>query len=302
MHVACATLLLVGCGRVRFEPRGADAAVDAAANPSLCGIPGGQWALSAPVQLTDVNDLLIAAGDDMTQDRSEFDPVFSSTGLELYVTSDQTGTWDVWIAKRAALDAPFTTVVRSAISSDAIEFGYQPVLAADAAVICANFGNTPDLDYYYGVDLATGPTWTKSSLSTPASDLDARLTADGLDIYFVRDSDIYTASRTSVATDFGAPRPVAELNTEIADSSPVPVGDLEMVFARTAEEDLDDLYLTSRATASEPFGPALRLDELRSDRFDGEPTVHVSPNGCEIVFVSNRAGSFNLYRSTVSRR
>lgn len=291
-----------------FAPSRDDASDAAAMVPSLCGIPGGSWQVSTPAPLDDVNALLVGANPG-PGDRSEFDPVFSPDGLELHVTSDQTLNWDIWIAKRTSIGAPFTTIARSPVSTTGVEFGYQPLPAVDAAVICADFG-AADLDYHFGVDLATGPTWTRSSLSTASGDSDARLTPSGLEIYIVRGQpadgsrDIFIASRATVAEDFGPARPVPELNGEASDASPVPVGELEILFAsqRATAVDTDDIYLASRAAAGEPFGPPVRLDELRSERFDGEPTVHVTPEGCEIVFVSNRSGVFNLYRSTVSRR
>ena len=138
---------LAGCGRVGFG--GApDASVDAlepdAVPTTFCGIPDGQWRLTPPTPITEINALLMAQT--TSADRSEFDPVLSEDGLTLYVTSDQTFQFIVWEAVRPSVTAPFASVTRMGADVNAAanyHFGFQPLTSLRRAVITAPYPGGP---------------------------------------------------------------------------------------------------------------------------------------------------------------
>ena len=299
-------LVLAGCGRVAFDVVDVDAAgVDDAAAPAgtFCGIPDGEWELTPPALLDDANALLIAQVPGM--DRNEFDPVFSEDGNTLYVTSDQSGRFLVWALERASPDEPFTsaTLLPGDVNAGMnTHFGFQPLASLARGVICASFdGGAGNTDLWLGTFTGTWA-WTLSSLSTAEAELDARLTADGLTVYFVRDPvrDILIATRPDVDRDFGAPSVVTALSSAAADSAPTPIGD-GIVFATDRAGGLggDDLWYASGAGTS--FRSPVPLTALNSASFDGEPAVFDRGDDCELVFVSTRGGVYNLYRAYVRR-
>jgi hypothetical protein len=308
-------LLACGCGRIHFDPRDdaafvdTDAAVDTARiGPPLCGMPFGQWAISAPVALDDINNLLIAQLPP-NGDQDEFDPAFSEDGLSLYFTSDQTGPFQVWVATRPSLTAPFDAVALLGSDVNAATnsiFGFQPLASLSRAIVSAPYtGSIGGTDFWLGTQTTGTWSWAATSLSTSDGDNDARLTADGLVVYFPLGPgdgrDIYRARRGNVSTDFGAPVLVPELNSTRSDSSPLPVRDGIFVVRDKPGMPLDDDVWYAANDGSGGFQTLFPLDELNTDAFDGEPAYFEMSGSCELVLASTRSGAFNLYRSLVTR-
>jgi hypothetical protein len=265
--------------------------------PALCGMPFGTWEITPPVLLSAVNDLLFAQFP--TTDRSEFDPVLSEDGLTLWFTTDQPGRFAVWRATRPSVDVEFNFVEAMGPDVNAAangHFGFQ-ALDERVAIISAPFaGELGGGDYWLGT-LGASWTWAATALSTTGNDIDARLTADGLAVYLVRDTggdrDIYRATRPDLASDFGAAVPEAQLNTPFSDSGPLPVAGGVYLVANTSVGGDENIYY------AETGGPPFRLEALVGPTFDGEPAVIPRATGCEIIFVSDRDGSFDLYRAYV---
>lgn len=303
-------LLACACGRLRFEPQrdaaADDVAGDDATGPPLCGIPFGQWTLTAPTPLDDVNNLLISQFP-AQGDQDEFDPVFSETGLSLYFTSDQSGAFQVWVATRPSLTAPFDTAtllgpdVNAATNSI---FGFQPLDHLSIAIVSAPYAGAIGGDDFWLGTLAGTWTWTATSLSTADNDGDARMTADGLTVYFPTGAgdvrDIYRATRPSLGVDFGPPTLVPELNSALSDSAPLPVTDgIFVVSDRPGTAGGDDIWYANRA-ANGSYEPLVPLTVLNTSAFDGEPALFEANGACELIFVSTRTGPYNLYRATVT--
>jgi hypothetical protein len=81
---------------------------------------------------------------------------------------------------------------------------------------------------------------------------------------------------------------------------PTATGDLlELIFNATG-----DLWVVTRATTSDPWGPPARITELSSASF--ETTPDITPDGLTLYFSSDRpggqAGSFDLWMSTRATR
>lgn len=309
-----AVLLALGACRINFEEhrvdvdapiQTGDAALSdggfdgppAETGPALCGMPFGTWEITPPTPLSAVSDLLFAQFP--TTDRSEFDPVFSEDGLTLWFTTDQPGRFQVWRATRPSLESEFDVVEAMGTDVNAAgngHFGFQ-ALEEGAAIITAPFtGELGGGDYWLGT-LAKTWSWSPTSLSTSGGDTDARLSADGLEVFLVRGDgaarDIYRATRPDLASDFGSPVPDDDVNTAFSDSSPAPVAGGLFLVANTAVGGEENIYYAE--TGGRPF----RLEALVGPTFDGEPTMIPRASGCELVFVSDRDGSYDLYRAYI---
>ena len=57
-----------------------------------------------------------------------------------------------------------------------------------------------------------------------------------------------------------------------------------------------DLFYATRASTSEPFGSAQVIPDVNSTALEGDP--HVSDDGCELFFGSDRSGNRDLYLAT----
>lgn len=302
------------CGRLDFETRAvldpdASVAPPVQRGAAACEIAMERWHLQPPTRLTEIETLLSAAYP-ANGNRSEFDPVFSEDGLTLYFSSDIAMRFEVWQAHRATLDAPFTSVERMDASVNAapnLHFGFQPLAHLGIATISAPYaGAVGDLDYWRGTRDGTTWRWSPTALSTVGSDGDARLTADGLSLFFPRGdqgaADLYRVRRASVDVDFDPAREeaIAEINSPAADTAPAPfAGGILFASKRTAPAGADDLWAAALPLGAETYAAPVALTELNAAGFDGEPTLFGGAGYCELVFISDRGGTFDLYRSRI---
>jgi hypothetical protein len=100
---------------------------------------------------------------------------------------------------------------------------------------------------------------------------------------------------------FGAPVALAAINSAATDADGSLTGDgLELFFAsgRTGSIGALDIYVATRATASDPFVTVTRVAELSSTANDDCPDI--SPDGLTMYLVSARAGGtlHDVYRAT----
>ncbi|MEO7092751.1 MAG: hypothetical protein ABI175_05840 [Polyangiales bacterium] len=132
------------------------------------------------------------------------------------------------------------------------------------------------------------------------------LSRDGLIITLSSDragtigmNDLWTSTRTSRTAAWATPVRIPELSTVNADDD----------LSRTADELLGmftsdrpggmggfDIYMTTRAQRSDPWGTPVLVPELNSTSYDQDPTIDAS--GTILVFSSTRTSDQNLYMAT----
>lgn len=192
------------------------------------------------------------------------DPDPSADGLAMFFASNRAGgagQTDIWLATRPATSSPFATPT--------------------------NLTELNTVSYDHGPDISS----------------------DGLTIYFssnrsggAGDFDIWMAMRASVSQPFDAPSVVTELNTQDDEGDPSLTADgLLIAFSSTRAGAVGqrDLWLSSRASATAPFGVPTNLVELNSIVDDSDPAL--SADGLSIVFASDRSdslGARDLYMAT----
>jgi Tol biopolymer transport system component len=129
------------------------------------------------------------------------------------------------------------------------------------------------------------------------------LSSDNLTLYFHSDSraglgdfDIWRSTRATPSGAFGSPVNLgAPVNTSSLDAnSKISRDGLSLYFNsnRPGTSGELDIYLSTRATTSDPFGTPVRLDSLNTAFRDGTPDI--SADGLSIVFITNKPGGFGL--------
>jgi hypothetical protein len=112
----------------------------------------------------------------------------------------------------------------------------------------------------------------------------------------------FLADRASASAPFSSPRPIPELtapNSSTVDGFLTDDG-LVLFFSSAVGDGPADLFLASRASASEPFSHSAPIRELNTEADERDPCL--SADGSTFYFVSNRDGLLNIYQSAVLRR
>jgi Tol biopolymer transport system component len=164
-----------------------------------------------------------------------------------------------------------------------------------AAVVLG--GGSAKADFTFGKPVNLGPNINSSSI-----EVDASISADGLELFFESrrpgghgNGDIYVSKRTSKddpwepCMNIGAP-----VNTAYWDQSPSILADgLSLYFSsdRPGGYGIDDLWVTTRASVSDPWGPPVNLGAtVNTSTYDWMPSI--SADGLLLFFMSGRVGGF----------
>jgi hypothetical protein len=112
---------------------------------------------------------------------------------------------------------------------------------------------------------------------------------------------IQTATRASTSVDFGALSQVSELDTAGSNGAAWVLGSGTTVYFHSSRANgtTYDLYVATRASVTATWGspsPVANVNDGTGD--DVDPTLN--PSGSELLFASNRAGGFRIYRSTIN--
>lgn len=99
-------------------------------------------------------------------------------------------------------------------------------------------------------------------INTNGEDDDATLTADLTEIFFLRDGDLWTATREAVGAEWSTPQPVVELNTSYTEARPAISADgLTIYFGRGGLGEYQIYYATRPSRQDAWYTPGvLSLD------------------------------------------
>ena len=133
---------------------------------------------------------------------------------------------------------------------------------------------------------------------SPASEYAASITADMLHMYWTSartggsgSRDVWTSSRKSLASPWTRPVNVAPLNSSVYEYYVTVRPDhLEIVFAstRTGGAGGNDLYSSTRAKVTDPWGTPVPLKVLNTSAYEDDPSFR--GDGLELIFSSSRTG------------
>jgi hypothetical protein len=127
----------------------------------------------------------------------------------------------------------------------------------------------------------------------PLSNYDDPSITDGGELFLAIDGDVYSAQRLRDATSFSAPALVGELSDlALAESTIWVERDGERImFARAGE-----LLEATRADPGDAWGDPALVTELNTA--STEAMGQLTNGGLTLHFISNRAGTFDIYRTT----
>ncbi len=154
-----------------------------------------------------------------------------------------------------------------------------PTLSGDQLDLVWSSARGGNYDLWYAHRETLAAAWSEplalTVLASPKDEQSPELSRDGLTLTFASardgDYDIFTASRDTRSSAFGAPIKVAELsncgsepNISIADNTAI-------LDCQVAGDDYRDLYVTTRLDSGSPWGPLSQLVELATPFDDGSP-------------------------------
>jgi len=176
------------------------------------------------------------------------------------------------------------------------------VPSPDAVVDAAQ---TEDADLDPDADVASQVFDTPTAiteLSQPGFNIDdPTLTGDMLEIFFKSDEgatlDIYTSTRATISDAWASPFSVAEINTNKIENTPeVSADGLTLYFSSNRDGDID-LYESTRASRSLPWGAPVRQSELSSS----DPDFAAARDALERSVVTTRITAANVDLYIASR-
>jgi Tol biopolymer transport system component len=239
----------------------------------------------------------------------EQQPHLTSDGLRIYWSSFRSSAYHIYTADRPSREQAFTNV-RSLdeVNSGTNDFdtAFAPTEDELTAYLASDRGQNPDL-WVTQRSMRSQP-WQAPVLfagSTSFTDYDPFPSSDGLRLYWVildwdqgiGATDIVVASRATTATSFGAPVLVSGLATALDDDNPSETADGRMlVFSSDRSGDFE-IYFATRAATTAAYTAANLVPDVNSGVDDVE--AFVTPDGCELWFVSNRGGAYDVYVARV---
>jgi len=270
--------------------------------PAVPDAPLGPW--SAPVKVMELADP--ALQDD--------DPSLTADQLEIYFDSERPGgstaaMGDCWFAKRASTSDPFgapALVGELASLFDDTTFDVAP----DGLTIyfASDRKTAGDRDIYVATRPDRSSPWSVpqrvAELSSPADENGASELADGLHIVFASaragTGDLYIATRSAKDQPWQAPAAIPGLSSNSYDESQFWVNaDSTVVYFSSGDApgaQGSDVWVATRATPDEPFGPAMRIAELDGPVDDADPWLTADQR--TIYVSSHRSGGGDLYQAT----
>jgi len=247
---------------------------------------------------------------------SDFPSSFSSDGLEMYFDSNRIGgswdSYDIYMSRRTMTDEAWGTPVElgppvnsssvdccAIISTDGLSlyftslnragaYGSLDVLVATRATVSDPWGESSNL----------GPT-----VNTSQDEIATSISSDSLLLYFIRKSppngpgDIYMSRRPTTDDAWGESVKLGPtVNSSYNDTYAFISADGLLLFFssnRPGGFGSMDMWVTTRAGISEPWGTAVNLGpKVNSSGYDSGPIM--SPDGFSLYFGSERPGGFGV--------
>lgn len=223
---------------------------------------------------------------------------FSRDGLELYFASDRPGGlggFDIWVATRETVGAPWGEPVNLGpnVNSPAREIA--PAISPDGLEIYFT------LYHDYNIRVCSRPSkdapWSSPELLGPPVGVRLHqypeVSADGLELYFESNRpgglgswDIWVSTRATTSDPWSEPINLGpNVNSGSGDGDPSISSDgLALFFGsnRPGGSGTWDLWVTTRPTKNDEWGPPVNYPSLNSSGEDFHPAI--SPDGSVLYF------------------
>ena len=161
-----------------------------------------------------------------------------------------------------------------------------------------------------GETIFTPPVNLGSTINTAFAEAGPSITADGRTLFFYSTRpggegvrSIWTATRSSILEPFGSPTNVAATNSPFSDFGPdISPDGLTLYFVSTRDTPIGqgDVFVTTRSSVNDPFGPPQLVDGVNTSFDDGGPSA--TADGLTLYFSSIRPGGVGSYDMWVATR
>lgn len=287
------------------DARVVDAAVDAGdAMPIDAGVPDARTC--TPGSFSEPAIVLELATFD-----TESAPSLTADGLEIFfhsTDSDGLGGRDIWFARRASPDEPFTDPVHPVeVNSDRDD--RHPAISGDGLTLyfaSTRPGGLGGADIWVATRLDRMSPFSApvlvSGVNSGFNETAPMISADGATLYFSSNrsggtggSDIWMAKGAGAV--FFTPEELTELNTERSEGSVAISADELEIFVQSDREGSQDfdIWVATRAAREGPFSTPVLVPELSSSEEDQPHWL--SPDGSTIFLSSDRLGDFDLFEA-----
>jgi hypothetical protein len=225
------------------------------------------------------------------------DPTLTSDLLEMYFELAQGETSDIYMVTRASVTSPWSAPVVVVEVSDPVQYDTNPELSADGLTLRVSHPIEIPPRVRQSVRADRGAPW---SALVEIGVRGHGFTSDATDTYGVvhRDSangnKLWSVERPTAADPWWAGTQLAELASPSADdTSPWISPDGLVLYFESNVTGNGELYVATRPSRSDPFGPAFPIAELNTTGYEGDPWL--SPDLRTIVFASDRGGQVEFY-------
>lgn len=274
----------------------------------------------------------VSLGPGVNTESIEWGPVVSADGLTLHYFSDRElgfGGNDIYSSTRASTADLFGTPINLGPSINTANNDRMGSISTDGLTLYFSSdrsGGVGDQDLYQATRASTADpfgnvTHFNTGLNTISDDSGSRISADGLTLYFHSERtggqgsfDLYMTKRDTTDDPFGPPDPLDQVNSIYAEIRPTISADgLTLLFSdnvdspnRPGGQGDMDIWVTTRETIAEPFGPPLNLNDLWPGSAINTPSVEASPYlspdwpavGSKLYFVTDRSRNGDVWEVT----
>ncbi len=242
-------------------------------------------------------------------------PDISADDLSLIFASDRSGGDDLWVATRTSTEDDWRTPVNLGPTVNSTYSEASISISADGLTLFFDDYPSPRPGGVGGVDIwvATRPT-VSNSWGTPVNlgwpfnserlDGGPSISADGLALFLYSSrpggygsNDIWVARRPTTSDPWSTPVNLGPpVNSSAGECCPSISADGRMLFFGSDRGGSAgyDLWVTTRASVSDPWGPPVNLGAtVNSSTSDDGPSI--SADGSTLYFMSNRPGGYGNY-------
>jgi Tol biopolymer transport system component len=222
----------------------------------------------------------------------------SPDGLTIAFTSNRTGNFEVYVASRASKGQGFGTPERLPAPINTSANDACPTLVQGNRLFFSSDRDDPAYDLYVARRVAGS--WSVTHLGpninrTGWEEESAAIFDDGNHEVMLFSRRLLDGSEGKIYQSIdGGPATLVPggPHSSASDNRPSITHDGKTIFfdsTRYGTLGGPDLYYATRSSTSEPFGPAIHLQELSSEGFDARPFI--SWDGTMLTFGSARAGN-----------
>ena len=256
-------------------------------------------------------------GPTVNSSASDIAPNISTDGLELFFISTRpggSGDADIWVTTRATKEDDWGNPVNLGPTVNSSAWETLPCVSADGLMLYFSSYRRPggygDYDLWVTTRETTNDDWGTPvnlgpTVNSSAWDLAPNISADGLSLFFGSNRpggyggyDIWVTTRATTEDDWGTPVNLGPtVNSSASDAFPcISTDGLTLFFSdyvfetsRPGGYGSTDIWMTTRATKSDPWGEPVNLGPTVNTLY-GDDSPSISSDGSTLYFDSNRSG------------